>query len=215
LTSTGLKVEKITLVGREQSTKEEVLRALGAGAGESILHFDISSARERLVDLDWVSDASVSRLFPNHVHVRVEEKEPLAIWQQNGKLYLIDSQGTTISSRGISAWKSLPFVVGDGANEHAQSLLGTLTKFPELHERVQTAVRVGDRRWNLRLQNGVEVRLPETNLEGALTELFDLETRTRVLESAISSIDLRFEDRLILEPLGTQGMGPAEVGSDA
>ena len=60
------------------------------------------------------------------------------------------------------------------------------------------AVRVADRRWNLKLRNGVEIRLPEEDAAGALDRLAELDEARGVLSSAVMAIDLRLADRVTM-----------------
>jgi len=68
-------------------------------------------------------------------------------------------------------------------------------KFPALAPRVRAYRRVADRRWDLRLENGVTVLLPETNVEAALVELVGADAQYRLLSRDVTAIDLRLPDR--------------------
>ncbi|MCH7555160.1 MAG: cell division protein FtsQ, partial [Proteobacteria bacterium] len=56
------------------------------------------------------------------------------------------------------------------------------------------------RRWNLRLDNGVDVELPEAGINAAWRRLADIERRHRLLSRDITAIDLRLPDRLVVRP---------------
>src|SRR5690606_11863498 len=70
---------------------------------------------------------------------------------------------------------------------------------PQLLQRVRAFVRVSDRRWNLRLENGVDVKLPETGVAKALSDLAAYDTKYKVLSRDIVSVDLRLPDRVSVE----------------
>ncbi len=189
-------IQHVTVEGRGYTDKTALNAALNAERGQSLLHFDVNAARDRLQTLEWVSEASVLRLWPNALHLVLVESRPAAIWQLNGKLQLIDRQGHVISDNHIAQFGNLPHVVGKGANYKAAELTELLAQYPLIRARVRAAVRIGERRWNLRLDSGVDVQLPDTNEERALKRLLVLEEEHRLFARDISIIDLRDHDRL-------------------
>ena len=118
-------------------------------------------ARQRIETLSWVEHATVERRLPGTVVVFLQERRPFAIWQNQGKFVLIDRSGQVVANQNVAEFRQLPLVVGPGAPAAAAALLDALTDRPELQKRVVAAVRVGERRWNLRLNNGADVLLPE------------------------------------------------------
>jgi cell division protein FtsQ len=94
-------------------------------------------------------------------------------------------------------------VVGDDAPQAAAGLFALLSTEPELSGRVLAATRIGARRWNLYLDNRVEVWLPEHDLLGAWRLLASKARDEGLLERAITLVDLRFVPdriRLRLDP---------------
>lgn len=197
-TGAGLVVRDIYVSGQQRLAVEDLTRALGVRAGDPLLAFDPHAARERVEALGWVKAATVRRGLPNAVIVEIEEREPLALWQRNGALTLIDRDGVPITRKQLVAWRDLPIVVGEQAPGHVGDLIDALSVQPDLYEQVEAAVHVGARRWNLRLDNGVEINLPEEDMEMAWSRLADAQARDGVLQRDISSIDLRLPDRLVV-----------------
>jgi cell division protein FtsQ len=68
--------------------------------------------------------------------------------------------------------------------------------YPHVRSQVKAMVFVGERRWNLRLDNGIDIRLPETNLNGALDTLTKLDAQDNLFSRDITAIDMRLPDRL-------------------
>jgi cell division protein FtsQ len=132
----------------------------------------------------------------------VVEKEPYALWQTKGVTWLIDRKGEKITKDDIAEFAGLPLVVGDGAPQHAGELIDILMRFPAIQRVTKASVRVGDRRWDLHLKNGIQVRLPEDGVEDALRRLTVLEQEQRIFERDIETIDLRLPDRLVIKPRG-------------
>jgi cell division protein FtsQ len=194
----GLTVREVYVVGRRETAHADVLKALGLSRGDSMLEFVPAAARERLLALGWVRQAQVFRRFPDIVEVRLEERQPLALWQHQGRLTLIDVAGVTITERGLERFAELPVVVGPDAPSNAADLVDMLRLEPALFRQVEAAVRIGGRRWNVKLKNGVTVNLPELDARASWTRLARLAAEHRLLERDIRVIDLRLPDRLVV-----------------
>ena len=208
-TRLGLTVEDILVVGRRETPRDELLKAVRLARGAPILAFDPDAARQRVESLPWVRRASVERRLPDTVLLRLEEREPLALWQHKGRFTLIDHQGSVIEDNGMERFPGLLVVVGDDAPAHAAALQAVLVTQPELMARVKAAVRVGGRRWNLHLDNDIDVRLPEEDPADAWARLAEYERSHRVLARDVQVLDLRLPDRLIVRkrqrPAGASG----------
>lgn len=194
----GFAVDDVQVEGRNRTKKAAILRALAVGRGSPILAVDPDVARDRLEALPWVRQASVERRLPRLIYVRLAEREPMAIWQLNGKLSVIDRNGTVIPGAEVKRFASLPLVVGEAAATKAAALLEMLRQEPGLQSLVVAAVRVGTRRWNIRLEGGVEVRLPETDPAEAWRQFAELEREHGLLERDVVAIDLRLPGRLVV-----------------
>jgi cell division protein FtsQ len=194
----GLTVGEVMVEGRNETQPAALATALGIRRGEPLLAVDLGAVKARLEALPWVLSASVERRWPQLIYVKLAERSPLALWQQDGKIRLIDSAGTVIEGADTGRFGNLPFVVGEGAGKAAPAFLAILAQQPSLAKHVQAAVRVGRRRWNLHLVEGIDVRLPESNPEDALGRLAELETKERLFDRDIVMIDLRLPDRLIV-----------------
>ena len=194
----GLVVADIKVEGRETTDRETILAALGAGPGSPILAMSPRRAKEQLETLPWVRSAVVERRLPDTLYVRLVERKPLALWQHGGKLDLIDREGAVIPVARLDRFAKLPMVVGDGAAGHAEELLGMLASDPDLASRVTAAIRVGDRRWNVRIDNTIDVLLPADETASAWSQLARLERSSAILKRDVQTIDLRLPDRLVL-----------------
>ncbi len=195
----GLRVERVTVRGRLHTDPRKILDSVGVHRGDPILGVDPDTVRRRLEALDWVAEAKVERLLPDAVHIEITERRPFALWQRDRRLTLIDRNGAPISDQAVPEAAGLPLVVGDGAAEHAAGLMAMLSSEPKLYERVRAAVWVGERRWNLRLDNGIDIRLPEQDPDVAWRRLARLEQEHRLLEREVQAVDLRLPDRLIVQ----------------
>lgn len=198
--ASGLRVNDIVIEGRA-NTPEPLLRsALGVSKGDPILGFSLDQARARIESLSWVEHATVERRLPGTVVVYLQERAPFAIWQNQNKYVLVDRTGQVVANQDVSKFPKLPQIVGAGAPAAAAELLDALTERPLLAEKVSASVRVGERRWNLRLTNGIDVYLPEGHVAVALDKLIQLQHEHAVLDRPLAVIDLRLPDRLVMRP---------------
>ena len=210
MTKAGLTVQAVTLEGRSETAQREIVRMLGIKRGDLMLYVDVDEARARIEALPWVKSAEVRRIWPDRIEVRITERKPVAVWQKDGTKTVIDIDGKPITGVDPERFAGLPLVVGPGAEAAAGSLLRLVATQPNLKSRVKVAVRVGERRWDLRLDNAVEVRLPEEGAEAALAELVRLEREQHILARDITAIDLRYPDRFIVKlPPGSPLIAPA------
>jgi cell division protein FtsQ len=205
----GLRVHEVVVEGR-QKTPEALLRAaIGVATGDPILSFSVADARARIETIRWVQNAVVSRRLPDTILVSLTERRPFAVWQHDGKFVLIDRDGQLVTDSDVGTFSGeLPLVVGEGAPAAAAALIDALAAHPDIQSRVQAAVRVGERRWNLRLTNGMDVMLPEGAEVQALARLADMQTTHALLDRPLQALDLRLPDRLVFRPQPAHGSDP-------
>jgi cell division protein FtsQ len=121
------------------------------------------------------------------------------LWQKAGRVGVIAGDGTVLEPYVARPYSDLPLVVGSGAELRAKQFLALLDRFPELRADVRASVLVADRRWNLWLRNGIDVRLPEFDVEKALDQLAALERNAKLSSRDITVIDLRLSDRVTVQ----------------
>ncbi len=194
----GLAVNDIEVEGRETTDAATIMAALAADRGTPILAVSPSRAKQQLESLPWVRSASIERRLPGTLWVRLVERHPLAVWQHGGKQELIDRDGSVIPVRDLSRFARVPTVVGEDAARHAATLIAMLAHEPELAARVTAAIRVDDRRWNLRLDHAIDVLLPEEDPASAWVRLAALERQDGLLKRDLRTVDPRLPDRVVL-----------------
>lgn len=211
--ASGLTVERVLVAGRQRSDSEALIAALDADLGAPILALDLEAARQRVLTLPWVRHASVARRLPGTLVVTVEERQPLALWQHEGRIRVVDRDGRPVADARARDFAGLLLVVGRGAPDEAAALLEMLAVAPTLARRVVAAVRVGDRRWNLRLDDGIDVQLPERDAGSAWLALERMDREQGLLGRDLLAIDLRLADRLAVRttPQARARMGGEEA----
>ena len=197
----GLRVENVVVEGRVKTPEPLLRAAIGIAPGEPILSYSVQAARARIESINWVHDATVERRLPDTIFVHLVERRPFAVWQHEGKFRLIDRDGQVVTDSDVADFASqLPLVVGAGAPRAAAALIDALATQPAIQGRVTAAVRVGERRWNLRLANGIDVLLPEGAETQALARLAELQAQHRLLDRPLQAIDMRLPDRFVFRP---------------
>ena len=194
----GFAIKEIYVRGRIETNKKTLISALRLKQGMPKFSFDPNAAITRLIGLPWISTAVVERQLPDVIYISLVEREPLVLWQNNGQFNLIDTRGEIIPNQNIGRFNNLKIVVGRDAPKHASKLLETLSVVPELAKRVKAAIRVGDRRWDIQMDNDLEIFLPESEAVSAWVQLAELQELHNFLESDVAIVDLRMPDRIIL-----------------
>jgi cell division protein FtsQ len=206
----GMRITDIVIEGRA-NTPEPLLRgALGFSKGDPIIGFSLEQARMRIEKLPWVAHATVERRLPGTIVIALSERRPFAIWQNQGRYVLIDRDGQPVTDEQVARFRDLPLIVGPGAPEAARVLLDALTDRPAIQGRVVAAMRISERRWNLRMKNGTDILLPEGHEVEALDRLLQLQQDTALLDRPLEAIDMRLADRLVLRPQAGTGPNPPD-----
>lgn len=196
--NSGLAVGEVTVEGRGETPVEQVLAALDVKRGMPLFAFSPKAAREKLMALGWVADASVVRRLPDTIHVTLRERRPAAIWQRNGSFTLVDETGAVIGATDVPRFSHLRVIVGGDAPANFASLFAVLSSEPGLAGRVIAAVRVSQRRWNLQMDNGITVLLPEEDVAAAWSLFAKVVAESELLERDVARIDLRERDRMVV-----------------
>jgi len=196
---TGFAIDNIHVTGNSQTSEIDVLGALGLDGWTSQIGFSAAAAREKVLALPWVQEASVHKIYPGTVEIAIKEKTPYAIWQHGDELTLVEKDGGVIAPFGGGKFASLPLVVGAGAASGAAGIVAKVEKFPNLAGRVRGYVRVSGRRWDITFDNGVTVKLPEMGEDDAIADLARMESEHDLLSRAIVAVDMRLDGRLFVQ----------------
>ncbi|NVK33755.1 MAG: FtsQ-type POTRA domain-containing protein [Rhodobacteraceae bacterium] len=199
LTASGFGIEAVKLSGQREINEFQILEALEIQDGSSLALFDASSARERLMANPWVRNASVLKLYPGTLQIDIQEKLPYALWQRGDVVSIITADGEVITDEVDGRYANLLLVVNHGAQDRADEIVDALKEFPELRPRVRAAFLVGSRRWDLMLENGISIKLPEKGLSSAIETVVALDEDSGLLARDISAVDMRLTDRIVVK----------------
>lgn len=194
----GFAIENVKITGQSETSEVDVLNALDIGTYPSLLTLDVEAAKARIEALPWVRHASLQKLFPDSVEIAVAERDPYAIWQHAGVASLIDVSGRIITDTVSDRYARLPRVVGEGAAGRATAFSALIAPFPAIAAHTRAGVFVSKNRWNVVLDNGMELMLPEEKAEAALAVIAALDQSRQILSREISAIDLREPGQMIV-----------------
>jgi cell division protein FtsQ len=197
--SAGFRITAVAINGRKQLTQDEVLATGGVNGRSSLLFLDAAAVREKLKANPWIAEATVLKLYPGQLQIDITERSAFALWQQDRRLSLIADDGVVLEPYLSHRFISLPLVVGKGAETRARDFLALLARYPQVRSVTKAAIFVGERRWNLRLKDGLDIRLPENDVGAALAALSKLDKEERLFSRDIVAVDMRLPDRLTVQ----------------
>ena len=197
--SLGFRITEVAINGRKQLSQDEVLAVGGVNGRSSLLFLDAAAVRERLKANPWIAEATVLKLYPGRLQIDIVERTAFALWQQGGRFSVIADDGTVLEPYVAQRFLSLPLVVGKGAEARARDFLALLARYPQVKAVTKAAIFIGERRWNLRLKDGLDIRLPEIDVANALAALSRLDREDHLFSRDIVAIDMRLPDRLTVQ----------------
>jgi cell division protein FtsQ len=196
----GLGVDEIRVTGYRNAIVSDIFVALRLDEPTSLLRYNSDAARRRIEALSWVSRATVTRVLPNTVEVKITERTPIAVWLHDSAAILVDAEGRQLARVTPSTLPALPRIAGAGAPDAAGDLAAALAMFPDVANRVTVSTRVGQRRWSLDFENGSRIHLPADGEVAALARLIRIAATTGALMQSAATIDLRIEERIAIAP---------------
>ena len=196
-------IEVVWQTPNHYTRTDEILKKIGLSQGEAMSQIDLTNIAAQIESLPWVRSVIVERYWPNKLKMTIEEKTPWALWQHNRQYHPLDEEAKIIETT-----KQLPadllLVVGADAPEHLILLIHDLEQVPDIYQYVRAAVRINERRWNLKLfdaEKGLEVLLPETGVLDALQRLDAHNKKEKLIRRQLAAIDLRTKDKVVLKPV--------------
>jgi cell division protein FtsQ len=178
---------------------------------------DTSAIRQRLLQFGWVKDARILRRLPDTLVIDIVERKPAALWQSQGQLALIDNEGVVLDRVPVDRMPDLPLLIGPGANAQEQELASLMADVPTLKPQLASATWVGGRRWDLNMQSGETIALPEgyDAARTALIKFAHADKQTGLLGRGLVRFDLRVPGKMIVRlphPLEPAKPAPPQEG---
>ncbi len=200
LADAGFRVSSVVVEGASRFSVPYIVKAAAVRHETPLMGLNLEQVRHRVEQVGWVKSVRILRLLPDTIVLAVAERPRLAVWQAHGRSHVIDPEGDVIPEADPGLFVDLPLVVGDGAPQAAGSILPELQARPRLMGRMEAAVRVDDRRWDLRLKDGSLIQLPAIGEDAALIQLDQLDQKDRLLDLGFERIDLRDPEMVVVRP---------------
>lgn len=201
----GLGVDKVQISGNKRVSEIDVLQALGLDGDTALPALNIAAARAALTALPWVDTVSLRKIYPDRLAVAVTEKQAFAVWQEAGAVHIIDRHGSIIIPYNSADGRGLPLFVGAGAGAAAADFLAGMRQFPDLAGRARAYIRIAGRRWDILLENGLRIELPEEAPFARLRAAAALDKSDGLFSRDIEVLDLRLADRMTVS-LGSEAL---------
>lgn len=195
----GFTVQNILVEGRENTDPHILMGLVNMRAGDPIFAFDPKAAQDLIEDITWVETVQVERRLPDTIYIELRERQPLALYNRDKKLVLIDMKGQALTDYDLDRFSHLLIVSGKGAPAHAYDLIRILKAQSAVAPYIKAAHFVENRRWTLKTNKGILVELPEEDIELALERLAMLQNEKNVFDQSFDHIDLRKNDRIVFQ----------------
>ena len=196
----GLKLRHIQVRGRSHISKDTLLAALDLELDVPIFSINLQDLHSRVSQIGWVKNVIIERRLPGTIHIVIDERVPVALLQNDTDHQLIDTTGATIEGADPRYFTHLKVVAGENAAANAAAILAALRTEPELFSEVWAISFRSERRWDVYLKNGIEIRLPESDPISAWSQLAVIDREKAVTNRDLNVIDLRIPKQLIVEP---------------
>ncbi len=189
----GFAVKRVEVTGIDRMERLTVYAVALDQNSRAMPLVDLDKVRAQLLQYGWIADARVSRRLPDTLVVDIVERKPAAVWQNGGRLSLIDAGGIVLEPVALNAMPDLPLVIGPDANVQATALTELMTHAPRLKPMLAGATWVGGRRWDLKFQSGEVLALPEGDKPSAtaLNKFAAMDGVDRLLGRGFVRFDMR------------------------
>ncbi|MCE2516851.1 MAG: FtsQ-type POTRA domain-containing protein [Alphaproteobacteria bacterium] len=196
----GLRLEEIIIKGRVNTTEAELINAIGTPWYDPMLTLDLDRIHHNITALGWVRGAQVERVLPAKLVVTLDERQALALYQDDAGHHVIDHTGTIIAGVKAEDFTHLPVVKGPNAPENAAEILTLLKQQSQLFADVWSLTYQSNRRWDVYLRNNIRIQLPERDTAGAWSKLAAMDREHRLTKRDVINIDLRVPNKIVIRP---------------
>jgi len=199
-------VGTVAVSGAGALSAEAVAALLPDDLPKSSFDIDLDALRAALEQVPAVARADLRIVSGGVLQVQVAERVPAALWRGPGGLVLLDGAGRPLAfAADRAAYPALPLMAGEGAGEAVAEAMALWAAAAPVAHRVRGLVRMGARRWDVVLDRGQRILLPETAPVAALERIIALDQAREVLARDVTAIDLRLAGRPTLRMSAAAG----------
>ena len=209
-------VNLMAIDGASDSISVDIREIVPLDFPVSSFSLDLEGIRDRIAELDAVRSVDVRIRTGGVLQVEITERRPAAVWRVGRDLELLDAEGHRVAVIASRLERpDLPLLAGAGAEKAVPEALALLKAAAPVAKRVRGLVRIGERRWDLVLDRGQRILLPEAGAPSALEQAMALEQAQDVLARDIVVFDMRIPARptLRLAPQALEDLRPVKTNS--
>ena len=179
----------------------------------SYFDLDIKYLHKVLNDIPAVASAAIKVTVSGVLQINISERIPAFIWRKDDVISVIDEKGEFIRlATSRLDYPELPLVIGEAANLSIADISSLMEDNQYFLEQVRAFVRVGERRWDLVLDNNLRIMLPQTEFLAAFDRLMLMSQSGSLFSNQLSSIDMRLVERPTVR-VGAVSMDPLTYNS--
>lgn len=189
-------VNELIVEGASMGVEEDIREIFPFDLPSSSFDIDLEHVRNMIVGLPAVAEASVRVRQGGVLVAQVKEREPVVVWRTWDGLGLVDRDGFVVSEIASRLERAdLPVIAGKGGSKDVGGALAILQAAAPLGDRVKGLVRMGERRWDVVMDRGQRILLPEENPVRALERVIVLDEVQDMLERDVVVVDMRLAER--------------------
>lgn len=185
-------VKMMVIEGGSPEVADDLREILPVDFPVSSFDLDLTHMRSVALGLDAVSDASLRIRAGGVLELKITERIPAVVWRSRHGLELLDPEGARVSALAARTDRAdLPVIAGDGADAAVPEALALLAAAKPIETRLRGLVRIGQRRWDVVLDRGQRILLPEANPVTALQRVIALDQARDLLARNVAAVDMR------------------------
>ncbi|HKL04728.1 MAG TPA: cell division protein FtsQ/DivIB [Roseovarius sp.] len=189
-------VSLLAVEGASTGIEEDIREIFPYDLPASSFDLDLEHVQEMVEGLPAVAKASLRIRQGGVLLAKVTERDPVAVWRNFDGLGVVDAEGVVVDELvSRAARPELPLIVGQGADQAVPEALDILRAAAPLQARLRGLVRMGERRWDVVLDRGQRILLPEANPVRALERVIVLDEVQEALARDVVAIDMRLAER--------------------
>ena len=190
------RVDLLTVEGADPAVEAEIREILPITFPVSSFDLDLGELRQIIAGLPAVADVTLRIRKGGILAAELRQRAPVALWRSREGLSVVDIEGVRISPASSRRDRAdLPVIAGTGADKAVGEAIDILAAASPLEPRLRGLVRMGERRWDLVLNRGQRVLLPEENPVQALERVIVLSQVQDMLERDLAVVDMRLAAR--------------------
>ena len=191
-------IDEININGCSRRVKKLITKELGISKNDIIFKLTKEQIQKNIEKVSWVTSCYVKKILPNIIDIHITEAEPIAIFQEEGKNWLIDKSGKKLETV-IGRYNDLPIISGSKSNITIFKMLKTISAFPEINKNIETMTYIRERRWDLNI-SGIKIKLPEEDVDKSLYIVDLLLKNKKITKEKFTQIDLRNHENVVFKP---------------